>query len=62
LDACEGGLRPRWVLGDEVYGLDSKTRRFLESRGQPYVLAVSSQQRLWRQRVDAIADELDENQ
>lgn len=53
------GLRPRWVLGDEVYGSDSKTRRFLESHGQPYVLAVTAQQRLWRelrqQRVDAIA-------
>ena len=57
--ALDAGLRPRWVLGDEVYGSDSKTRRFLESRGQPYVLAVSSQQRLWvelkQQRVDRIA-------
>ena len=56
----QSGLRPRFVLGDEVYGSDSKTRRFLESRGQPYVLAVSSQQRLWQdfrqQRVDKIAD------
>lgn len=58
----QSGLRPRWVLGDEVYGSDSKTRRFLESRGQPYVLAVSAQQRLWQnfrqQRVDRIADEI----
>jgi SRSO17 transposase len=42
-----------------VYGNDSKFRRFLESRQQPYVLAVSCQQRLWvefrQQRVDAIA-------
>ncbi len=57
--ALETGLRPRWVLGDEVYGSDSKTRRFLESHGQPYVLAVSGQQRLWQnlvqQRVDTIA-------
>lgn len=56
----QSGLRPRWVLGDEVYGSDSKTRRYLEGKGQPYVLAVSSQQRLWDQfvqrRVDAIAD------
>ena len=44
--ALDQGLRPKWVLGDEVYGSDSKTRRLLESRGQPYVLAVSSQQRL----------------
>jgi len=60
--ALDWGLRPRWVLGDEVYGSDSKTRRFLESRGQPYVLAVSSQQRLWvqlkQQRVDRIAQEV----
>lgn len=58
------GLRPTWVLGDAVYGSDSKTRRFLESRGQPYVLAVSAQQRLWvgprQQRVDAIAQGLAE--
>jgi SRSO17 transposase len=64
--ALESGLRPRWVLGDEVYGSDSKTRRFLESHGQPYVLAVSSQQRLWvelkQRRVDAIAQELTEEQ
>jgi SRSO17 transposase len=45
--AFENGIRPRWVLGDEIYGSDSKFRRFLESRSQPYVLAVSSQQRLW---------------
>lgn len=59
LDASGGGLRPRWVVGDAVYGSDYKTRRFLESHGQPYVLAVSSQQRLWvdfqQQRVDRIA-------
>lgn len=66
--ALDQGLRPKWVLGDEVYGSDSKTRRFLESYGQPYVLAVSSQQRLWvegsggfqQKRVDAIARDLDE--
>ena len=61
--ALESGLRPRWVLGDEVYGSDSKTRRFLESHGQPYVLSVSAQQRLWvdltQLRVDKIADALD---
>ena len=57
--ALESGLSPDWVLADEVYGSDGKFRRFLEERGQPYVLAVSSQQRLWvglsQQRVDAIA-------
>jgi SRSO17 transposase len=58
--ARDSGLRPRWVLGDEVYGSDSKFRRFLEENGQPYVVAVTAQQRLWQdfrqQRVDAIAD------
>lgn len=63
--ALESGLCPRWVLGDEVYGNDGKTRRFLESRGQPYVLAVGSQQRLWQnfkqQRVDKIAQDVPED-
>jgi SRSO17 transposase len=57
--AFAAGCRPSFVLADEVYGNDSKFRRFLDSRGQPYVLAVSSQQRLWvefrQQRVDEIA-------
>jgi SRSO17 transposase len=60
------GIKPQWVLADEVYGNDSKFRRHLESLGQPFVLAVSSQQRLWvdqgagllQRRVDQIADEL----
>lgn len=56
----QSGLRPRWVPGDEVYGSDSRTRRFPEGNGQPYVLAVSGRQRLWRdfvqQRVDTVAD------
>jgi len=59
------GLRPRWVLVDEVYGSGSKFRRFLESHGQPYVVAVSSQQRLWvnyrQQRMDAIIRQAPEN-
>ena len=64
--ALDAGLRPRWVLADAVYGSDSKTRRFLESRDQPYVLAVSGQQRLWvdlkQQRVDRIAEDIPEDQ
>jgi SRSO17 transposase len=62
--ALASGLRPAWVLADEVYGCDGKFRRFLEERGQPFVLAVSSQQRLWvefkQKRVDAIAAEVPE--
>ena len=60
--AFENGIRPRWVLGDEIYGSDSKFRRFLESRSQPYVLAVSSQQRLWieyrQRRFDEIVKDI----
>lgn len=56
--AFEDGLTPRWVLADEIYGSDSKFRRILESHHQPYVVAVTSQQRLWvnrrQQRIDAI--------
>lgn len=59
--ALADGYSPEWVLADEVYGSDSKFRRFLEERGQAYVLAVSSQQRLWvgfeQRRVDAITPE-----
>lgn len=56
--ALENDITPRWVLGDEIYGSDSKFRRFLESKSQPYVLAVRCQQRLWidyrQKRVDEI--------
>lgn len=60
--AFKNGITPRWVLGDAVYGSDSKFRRFLESHNQPFVLAVSSQQRLWvefrQKRVDAIVKDI----
>ena len=60
--AFESGFSPDWVLADEVYGSDGKFRRFLDDLGQAYVLAVSSQQRLWvgfeQRRVDAIAREI----
>lgn len=55
----ESGMRPEYVLADEVYGSDGKFRRFLENRGQPYVVAVTCRQRLWvrfeQKRVDEIA-------
>ncbi len=63
--AFENGIRPRWVLGDEIYGSDSKFRRFLESKSQPYVLAVSCQQRLWidcrQKRFDDIVKDIPED-
>jgi len=47
----------------EVYGRDSKLRRWVEERHQLFVLAVAVDQRLWRQdmrqhRVDEIANKL----
>jgi SRSO17 transposase len=60
--ALEGGLNPAWVLADEVYGGDGKFRGFLEEHGQPYVVAVSAQQRafasLKEKRADSLAKEL----
>ena len=57
--AMKTGHRPRWVLGDEIYGSDSKIRCFLESKAQPYVLCVKSDFRLFqpdrtRKRIDHI--------
>jgi SRSO17 transposase len=40
--ALEAGLKPAWVVGDEVYGRDGKLRQFLEQRSLRYVLAVAS--------------------
>lgn len=46
--ALDAGVAAGWVVGDEVYGDDGKVRRWLEERRQPYVLAVSSQHRIWK--------------
>lgn len=61
--AFAAGMPAGWVAGDEVYGRDGKLRRWLEGRRQSYVLAVGSDQRLWREdlrqhRVDEIAMQL----
>jgi SRSO17 transposase len=61
--ALDSGAVAAWVAADEVYGHDSKLRRFLEGRQMAYVLAVASDQRLWQSdfmqhRVDAIARSL----
>jgi SRSO17 transposase len=61
--AFQAGMPCGWVAGDEVYGHDSKLRRWLEERQQPYVLAVAADQRLWRSdlrqhRVDEVAGQL----
>jgi len=42
--ALDAGIACAWVLADAVYGGDYRLRRMLEERGQPYVLAVRSNQ------------------
>lgn len=44
--ALDAGVPCAWVLADALYGSDYKLRRMLEDRGQPYVLAVRSNQHL----------------
>jgi SRSO17 transposase len=45
--ALDAGLPCAWVLGDEVYGSDRRLRMELERRGQPFVLAIRSNEKLW---------------
>lgn len=44
--ALDAGVPCAWVLADALYGSDSRLRRMLEGRGQPYVLAVRSNHHL----------------
>jgi SRSO17 transposase len=46
--AFEAGVPAAWVTGDEVYGSDGDLRRWLETEGRPYVLAVRANQYVWR--------------
>jgi SRSO17 transposase len=43
----EAGLKLAWVTGDSIYGDDRALRQWLESRPQPYVLAVSGKETVW---------------
>jgi SRSO17 transposase len=45
--AREGGGPFRWVTGDAVYGSDSRLRGWLQERKISYVLAVTSQHRVF---------------
>lgn len=45
-DAFAAGVPCAWVAADSVYGADYGLRRFIESHGRGYVLAVTSAQRL----------------
>jgi SRSO17 transposase len=44
--ALDAGVPCAWVLADALYGSDSRLRRMLEARHQPYLLAVRSNQPL----------------
>jgi SRSO17 transposase len=52
--ALDAGVPCAWVLADALYGSDSRLRRMLEARGQPYVLAVRSNQTLRRLMADGL--------
>jgi SRSO17 transposase len=43
----DAGLKLAWVTGDCIYGDDRTLRQWLESRPQPYVLAVSGKETVW---------------
>lgn len=45
--ALDAGVPCAWVTGDAVYGGDRRLRRDLEARGQPFVLAVASSEKMW---------------
>ena len=52
----DAGIPAKWITADEVYGSDYRFRQFCEDRGLGYVVAISSQARLFlngrRTRVD----------
>jgi SRSO17 transposase len=56
--AWAAGVPGAWVVGDSVYGGDSRLRRACERRPFGYVLAVTSGQRLGLKPVADWADEL----
>lgn len=54
----KAGLKPSWVLGDEVYDRDGTLRHLLEQRHQRYVLAVASNTYVWRGMAQVTAGEV----
>lgn len=61
--ALDAGVPCGWVTGDEVYGGDRSLRLWLESREQPFGMAVAKNEPLWWQgptyvRADRIAQSL----
>ncbi|MDE9459722.1 transposase [Xenorhabdus bovienii] len=47
--ALDTSVPCRWVTADAVYGHDRRLRCWLESRYQPFVLAIPKNERLWWQ-------------
>lgn len=45
--ARAAGVPAAWVTGDSIYGGDRRLRVWLEQQGQPFVLAVASDEPLW---------------
>jgi len=45
--AIKAGVPHGWVTADSVYGSDRKLRLYLESKGEPFVLAVAGNEPLW---------------
>ncbi len=45
--ALDAGVPCEWVLGDAVYGADRRLRMMLEGRGQPHLLGIRGNDKLW---------------
>jgi SRSO17 transposase len=45
--ALDARVPAAWVTADEIYGGDRRLRRWLEERGQPFVLAIKQTEPLW---------------
>ena len=48
--AWRRGVRMEWVAGDEIYGNDTRLRDWVTEAGKKYVLAVSANTPVWRER------------
>lgn len=53
--AWEQGVSMCWVTGDEVYGDSPRLRETIQAHGRFYVLAVSANTRVWKERPEVIA-------
>jgi len=53
--AWAGGVPMEWVSGDEIYGDDTRVRDLVAQAGKKYVLAVSANTPVWRERQPIVA-------